>query len=107
MALELDRVALAGAGTAPQPAWPCSENVFRHQRRDERRRACRLLQFLDAIFECRLENFEPNAIIHSVRHGEDAGEAVYGPVRRQDAGGRCRLTDARPACALAEQSRFP
>jgi HK97 family phage major capsid protein len=65
MALELDRVALLGTGTAPQPRG--LRNVVGINTVTTVGTPADYGRFLDAIFECRLDNYEPNAIINSVR----------------------------------------
>lgn len=64
MALELDRVGLIGTGTAPEPKGVQNLSGINtvtgigNPTSDE---------FIDAIFELRLDNYEPNAVINSVR----------------------------------------
>lgn len=76
MALELDRVALVGTGTAPQPRGLL--NVSGINDVTSVGTPADYSKFLDAIFECRLDNFEPNAIIHSVRTAKTLAKLYTG-----------------------------
>jgi HK97 family phage major capsid protein len=76
MALELDRVALVGTGTAPQPRG--LQNVVGINTVTSVGTPADYGKFLDAIFECRLDNFEPNAVINSVRTAKTLAKLFTG-----------------------------
>ena len=65
MALELDRIALVGTGTAPQPRG--LQNVSGINTVTAVGTPADYGKMLDAVFAVRLANYEPNAIINSVR----------------------------------------
>jgi HK97 family phage major capsid protein len=76
MALELDRVALVGTGTAPQPRG--LQNFSGINTVTSVGTPADYSKFLDAIFEVRLDNFEPNAIINSVRTAKTLAKLYTG-----------------------------
>ena len=76
MALELDRVALVGTGTAPQPRG--LQNVSGINTVTSVGTPADYGKFLDAIFEVRLDNFEPNAVINSVRTAKTLAKLFTG-----------------------------
>jgi len=76
MALELDRVALVGTGTAPQPRG--LQNVAGINTVTSVGTPADYSKFLDAIYEVRLDNYEPNAIINSVRTAKTLAKLYTG-----------------------------
>jgi len=76
MGLELDRVALIGTGTAPEPRG--LQNVSGVNTVASVGTPADYSKFLDAIYEVRLDNYEPGGIINSVRTAKTLSKLYTG-----------------------------
>jgi len=76
IALKLDSAALVGSGTAPEPRG--LQNVSGINTVTSVGTPASYDKYLDAIYEVRLDNYEPNAVINAVRTGKTLAKLKTG-----------------------------